>query len=183
MRTETIRRIYDGVVISLRIDRVTFADGGVAEREVVEHPGAVAIVAYDDLHVHMVRQPREAIEVEGMLEVPAGKLDVPGEPRLECAKRELAEEVGLEAASWDVMHQIYPSPGFSRELVTIFEARELRPVAEHRPIPDERIEVVPWPLLDLDSAIEACEDAKSLIGLLILRRRLHQQEVPDRVPA
>jgi ADP-ribose pyrophosphatase len=118
-----------------------------------------------------------------MLEVPAGKLDVPGEPRLACAQRELAEEVGLEAGSWEVMHQIYPSPGFSRELVTIYEARDLRPVAEHRPIPDERIEIVPWPLLDLDAAIAACEDAKSLVGLLILRNRLGEQEQPEHVSA
>ena len=79
----------------MRIDSFRYADGEPAEREVVAHPGAVAIVAHDDEHVYLVRQPREAVGEPALLELPAGKLDVEGETPLECAQRELAEEIGL----------------------------------------------------------------------------------------
>lgn len=172
MRSETIRRIYEGRVINLRIDRTVYDDGGESEREVVEHPGAVAIVAYDDVHVHLIRQPREAIDEPAMLEVPAGKLDVAGESRIACAQRELVEEIGMTASQWTELRTIYPSPGFCKETVTIFTASGLDRVADHRPDPDERIEVVPWPLHRLNYAIDEIVDAKSLIGLLLFRASL-----------
>ncbi|MFL5871795.1 MAG: NUDIX domain-containing protein [Solirubrobacterales bacterium] len=157
--------VYEGKIATVRIDEYRYADGSTSEREVVEHPGAVAMVAHDDLHIYLVRQPREAVGEEALLELPAGKLDVEGESPLECAQRELAEEIGKSALSWQQLKRFYTTPGFAAEQVTVFLATDLRDAA-NEPNPEERIEIVPWPLGDLWGAIEACEDAKSLIGLL-----------------
>ena len=162
------RTVYEGPVADVRIDEFRYDDGETAERQVVTHPGAVAIVAHDDTQVWLVRQPREPVGEEALLEVPAGKLDVEGESRLECAKRELAEEIGKTAAEWRELKRFYVSPGLTSEEMTLFLATGLSD-AEHDPDPEERIEIVPWPLDDLDGAIDACADSKSLVGLLMLR--------------
>jgi ADP-ribose pyrophosphatase len=162
------KTVYEGPIASVRIDRYRHDDGSVAERQVVTHPGAVAVIAHDDVHLYLVRQPREAVGEEVTLELPAGKLDVPGEGPLDCARRELAEEVGLAAGEWEELKRFYTSPGFCEEEITVYLATRLRWV-EHRPDPAERIEVAPWPLDDLDGAIAECDDAKSLVGLLVFR--------------
>ena len=162
------RTEWEGRIVSARIERWRHADGEEVEREVLGHPGAVAIVAHDDEHVWLVRQPREPVGVPDLLELPAGKLDEEGESPLQTAQRELAEEVGKAAESWRELEAFYSSPGFSDERVVIFLATGLSDVSAQAD-ENERIEVVPWPLDDLDGAIEACEDAKSLIGLLHLR--------------
>jgi 8-oxo-dGTP pyrophosphatase MutT (NUDIX family) len=165
--------VYEGKIATVRAERFRYADGSTSEREVVEHPGAVAMVAHDDLHIYLVRQPREAVGEEALLELPAGKLDIEGEAPLECAQRELVEEIGKSAGQWRELKRFYTTPGFAAEEVTVFLATDLQD-AEHQPNPEERIEIVPWPLSELDRAIEACEDAKSLIGLMLLfelRRR------------
>jgi 8-oxo-dGTP pyrophosphatase MutT (NUDIX family) len=167
------RVVYEGKIARVRIDRFRYPDGSTGEREVIEHPGAVAVVAHDDLHVYLVRQPREAVGEEALLELPAGKLDVDGESELECAQRELIEEIGKSADEWAELKRFYTTPGFAAEQVTVFLATGLRD-AEHEPDPEERIEIVPWPLSDLEHAIDSCEDSKSLIGLMMfveLRRR------------
>ena len=164
------RTVYEGKMANVRVDEFRYEDGSTAEREIVAHPGAVAVVCHDDLHVYLVRQPREAVDEERLLELPAGKLDVEGESPLECAKRELVEEIGKEASDWQELKRFYPSPGFAAEEVHVFLARDLADVP-HEPDPEERIEIVPWPLSDLDGAIEECQDSKSLIGLLLLRER------------
>jgi len=163
---------YEGEIVDVRTDTFHYEDGEEAEREIVAHPGAVGIVAHGDGVVWLVRQPREAVNDPALLEVPAGKLDVEGESRLNCAKRELAEEVGLEAEQWTERKRFFTSPGFAEEEVTIFEATALSEVENFEPDPSERIEIVRWPLVELDDAIEACHDSKSLIGLLELRSRL-----------
>jgi len=165
------RTVYEGPVADVRIDEFRYEDGETSERQVVEHPGAVAMVAHDDLHVWLVRQPREPVGADALLEIPAGKLDVQGEPPLECAQRELAEEIGKSAGEWRELKRFYVSPGLTSEEMTIFLATDLAD-AEGEPDPGERIEVVPWPLSELDGAIEACEDAKSLVGLLMLSELL-----------
>lgn len=157
---------YSGRIIEVRAEEFRHADGSTSEREVVVHPGAVAVVAHDDLHIWLVRQPREAVEEPALLELPAGKLDVDGESPLEAMKRELVEEIGKEAEEWTQLKRFYTSPGFAREEVTVFLATDLRD-ADHEPDPEERIEIVPWPLADLDGAIAQCADAKSIIGLLL----------------
>ena len=128
----------------------------------------MGILAVDDEHVWLTRQPREAAGLTASLEIPAGKRDVDGEPPLETAKRELAEEIGKRAASWQELKVFYTSPGFSDERVWLYLARELSDDADAEPDEDERIEIVPWPLDDLDAAIAECEDSKSLIALLWL---------------
>jgi 8-oxo-dGTP pyrophosphatase MutT (NUDIX family) len=165
--------VYEGKIATVRLERFRYPDGSTGEREVVEHPGAVAMIAHDDLHIYLVRQPREAVGEEALLELPAGKLDVEGESPLECAERELAEEIGKTADDWRELKRFYTTPGFAAERVTVFLATGLHDV-KHEPDPEERIEIVPWPLSELDRAIEACEDSKSLIGLMLffeLRRR------------
>jgi ADP-ribose pyrophosphatase len=164
--------VYDGKQIDVHIATYRYSDGGEAEREVVTHPGAVAIIAHDDEVIWLVRQPREAVEEDALLELPAGKLDVDGESRLECAQRELIEECGLRASEWTELKRFYTSPGFADEEVTIFLATGLEQVESEPADPEERIDIVRWPVPDIDVAIEECFDAKSLIGLVLLRDRL-----------
>jgi ADP-ribose pyrophosphatase len=168
------KTVYEGKIVDVRVDTFRHADGETAEREIVVHPGAVAVVAHDDEYVWLVRQPREAVEVPDLLELPAGKLDVDGESPLEAMKRELVEEIGKEADEWRELKRFYTSPGFAQEEVWIFVATGLRDV-EFDPDPEERIEIVPWPLADLDRAIAACTDSKTLIGLLLFRAEREAQ--------
>ncbi len=165
------RTTHEGKLSSVRIDEFRYEDGETAEREIVAHPGAVGIVAHDDEVLYMVRQPREAVGEAALLELPAGKLDVDGESPLECAKRELVEEVGIEASKWRELTRFYSSPGFTDEQVHLFAATDLT-VVEARPGEGERIEIVKVAIDDLDGAISDCEDAKSLVGLLMLRIEL-----------
>ncbi len=164
------RKTHDGNQVSVRVDEFRYEDGETAEREVVVHPGAVAVVAHDDRHLFMVRQPREAVGEESLLELPAGKLDVEDEWPIECGKRELVEEVGLKATQWRELKVIYSSPGFTDEKVHIFIAAGLTKV-DPEPTEGERIEIVEVPLDELDEVIEACSDAKSLVGLLLFREQ------------
>lgn len=166
----TSERIFEGHVVSLRVSTYRRPDGIEVRREVIDHPGAVVMVPVHRDHVLMVRQPREAVE-EFTLELPAGKLDKQGEPPLECAKRELAEEVGRAAAEWRDLGGFYTAPAILTEFIHCFMARDLTPVEVERP-ENEGIEVVAWPLADLDALIERVRDAKSLIGLLRLEREL-----------
>jgi 8-oxo-dGTP pyrophosphatase MutT (NUDIX family) len=170
MERNGARISHAGQTVRVRIDEIRYEDGSTAVREIVEHPGAVAIVAHDDRHLYMVRQPREAVGEESLFELPAGKLDVPGEAPIDCAKRELVEEVGLRAAAWRELKRIYTSPGFTDEETHIFIATDLTQ-DEPQPSEGERIEIVEVPLDELDEAIEACVDAKSLVGLLLFREQ------------
>lgn len=128
-------RVYDGGVISLRRDELAMPGDTSAVRDVVEHPGAVAVVAIDEQdRVVVVRQYRHPVGRE-LDELPAGLLDKDGEPALETAKRELAEEAGVAAEQWHVLVDLLTSPGMSDEAVRIFLARGLsevdRDVQEH----------------------------------------------------
>jgi ADP-ribose pyrophosphatase len=162
--------LYEGSQFSARKERFRHADGEVVEREFVRRVAAAAIVAYDDSCVWLVRQPREPIG-QMTLELPAGKVDE-GESPLQSARRELAEEIGREAEHWEEVEAYYPSSGYSDELVHVFAATGLREAPDAEADPGERIEVVKWPLADLDAAIAATNDAKTLIGLQWLRCRL-----------
>jgi len=168
MKRTSSRTTHEGEIVSVRIDEFEYEDGESAEREIVAHPGAVAIVAHDEKRFFMVRQPREPVGEEALLELPAGKLDEEGETPLQCAQRELVEEVGVEAADWRELKRVYTSPGFSDEQVHLFIATDLTRV-DPQPSEGERIEIVEVPLADLDDAIDSCADAKSLIGLLLFR--------------
>jgi ADP-ribose pyrophosphatase len=160
--------VYRGPIASVRMDTFRYPDGSTAERQVVVHPGAVAVIAHDGRVLYMVEQPREPVEEAALLELPAGKLDVEEETPLECAQRELAEEVGKSAGDWRELKSFYASPGFATELIHVFLATELYDV-RREPSEGERIEVVEVPLSKLDDAIGRCRDAKSLVGLLMLK--------------
>jgi ADP-ribose pyrophosphatase len=117
--------VYEGRVISLRRDTVAMPGGGDSVREVVTHQGAVAVVALDDQdRVLLLRQYRHPFG-RHLWELPAGLRDSDGEPPLETAKRELAEEALLGAARWSLLATIYSSPGFSDEQVLIYLAEDL----------------------------------------------------------
>jgi ADP-ribose pyrophosphatase len=161
--------VYDGSQFQARRARYRYADGAETEREYVHRVDAAAIVAYDDDCVWLVRQPREAI-LQYTLEIPAGKLDE-GESPLQSAKRELAEEIGREADDWQEIHTYHPTSGYSDEALHLFAATGLRE-SDVEPDPGERIEIVRWPLADLDAAIAATNDAKTLVGLQWLRSAL-----------
>ena len=163
--------VYRGPIASVRMDRFQYPDGSKDVRQVVVHPGAVCMLAHDNRVLYMVRQPREPVEEPALLELPAGKLDVDGETPLECAQRELAEEIGKSAGDWRELKSFYASPGFSTERIHLFLATELYDTKAAAGS-GERIEVVEVPLSELDEAIRRCEDAKSLVGLLTLRQML-----------
>jgi ADP-ribose pyrophosphatase len=159
--------VWTGRIASVRNDRFRHEDGEVVEREIVSHPGAVAVVAHDGEHLWLVRQPREAVE-DYLLELPAGKLDEEGEDALPTAKRELAEEIGKGAKTWEHLTTFYASPGFSDELIHVYLAIDL--YDEHAHTEEiERIEIVKVPLGELDDVIRSNVDSKSLIGLLWFR--------------
>jgi 8-oxo-dGTP pyrophosphatase MutT (NUDIX family) len=163
---------YDGKIVEVRIERFRHADGEVVSREIVRHKGAVAVVAHDDREVWLVRQPREAVGEPALLEIPAGRLDMEGEAPLAAAQRELAEEIGRGAGNWEPIVTYYTGAGFTDERVHLFLATGL--YESHADSEEnERIEIVRWPLARLDDAIAECRDAKTLIGLLWLARRLN----------
>jgi ADP-ribose pyrophosphatase len=168
LKTEVLRegRHVDFVAKTYRRE-----DGTEIEREIVEHPGSVAVLAHDEEFAYLVGQPREAVEDDELLEIPAGTLDKAGESELECAQRELAEEAELRAESWNLLHVIYPSPGFLTEKVTIFEATGLSPASGERD-EDEAIDVVRLPLAEIDAALPQIRDATTVIALLYLRQKL-----------
>jgi 8-oxo-dGTP pyrophosphatase MutT (NUDIX family) len=166
--------VYRGRLIEVRVERFRHADGEIVTREIVRHQGAVGIVAYDDQAVWLVRQPREAVGEERMLEIPAGRLDVDGEEPAQTARRELAEEIGRGAHNWEPILSYYSSPGFTDERVYLYCATGLYEQSAQSE-EQERIEVVAWPLTELARAIEDCRDAKTLIGLTWLARRLESR--------
>jgi 8-oxo-dGTP pyrophosphatase MutT (NUDIX family) len=162
---------YEGKIFSVAEETFRHEDGEEVTREIVRHKGAVGVVCHDGERIYLVRQPREAIGVPDLLEVPAGKLDVDGEEPLEAAKRELAEEIGKAAEHWELLHSFYTSAGFTDEECIVYLATGLSD-AEADTDEHERIDVETRPLSELDALIDEVRDAKTLIGLLELRRRL-----------
>ena len=144
-----------GRLITVRADKVRMPDNNLAEREVVIHPGAVAVLALDDaFQVLVIRQYRHPVK-RLLWEIPAGLRDVSGEPTWATARRELLEEAGYRARDWRVLVDYYSSPGFSTERLRIFLARDLEfvPEAERDFVPeDEETQLVSaW--LPLDEAV------------------------------
>lgn len=126
--------LVDAPIIALRRDEVRMPGGGSAHREILEHFGAVAVVAERDGEIAMVNQYRRSVD-ERLWELPAGLLDVADEDPLSCAARELAEEAGLGAQHWELLADLFTSPGICDEAVRVYLARGLRevprPPAEH----------------------------------------------------
>lgn len=163
-----VDEVWNGRIASVRVERWRLEDGEEVEREVVGHPGAVAIVAHDGEQIFLVRQPREPVGDPALLELPAGKLDEEGEDVLATAKRELAEEIGKGARTWRHLTTFWSSPGFSDEEIHVYLATDL--YDEHAEADEnERIEIETAPLSELDRVIRDCKDSKSLVGLLWLK--------------
>ncbi|MEA2308177.1 MAG: hypothetical protein QOG41_1386 [Thermoleophilaceae bacterium] len=159
---------YRGKLVGIRKSRYRYDDGEEADREHAVLPDAVSIVAHDGDHLFLVRQPREAVGEEALLELPAGKLDKDGEGPLETAKRELKEEIGKAAREWIHLTTFWSSPGFCDEQAHLYLATDLYDESADSG-EDERIEIVTVPLDKLDETIAECRDAKTLIGLLWFR--------------
>ena len=159
--------VYTGCIFNVNRLRVSLPNGREAVRDVVRHPGAVAIVALtDDGRICLVRQYRTALG-RVTIEIPAGKLD-PGEDPLVCAKRELREETGMEADQMAFLTTIGTSVGFCDELIHIYMATGLRFVASN-PDDDEflNVDLVPLPEL-IDAVLDGrIEDCKTVTGALI----------------
>jgi len=165
-RTLERREIYHGRVVKLHVDKVALPDGGTSYREIVDHPGGVAILALDsDNRVPVVRQYRYAFS-RVVLEIPAGKRE-PGEEPFLTAKRELKEEVGAEAASWQDLGTLLPSPGCYGETLYLYLARDLT-FGDLSPDEDEFLTVERIPF---DELCELClsgavQDGKTVAAVL-----------------
>jgi ADP-ribose pyrophosphatase len=166
------RRIYEGRIVNLRVDSVRLPSGRITEREIVEHRGAVGIVAVDESgEVLLVNQFRAAV-ARTLLEIPAGTLE-DGEEAEACAFRELSEETGYVAERIEELYVFYVSPGFSDERICLYLATDLT-LGSQRVESDEIIEVVKVPLdraLEMIRTGEIC-DGKSILGLIAASARL-----------
>ena len=170
--------VHHGHYLQFRVDTIQRTDGSTAKRDIVGHPGAIAVLAIDDdRRVLLVRQWRTAAG-EALLEIPAGTLDVHDgvtEDPFVAARRELEEETGHRAASWRKLAEFWTAPGFATELMHLYLATGIAGAAADdrlTPDEDERLELRALPLdeaigLALDGSIR---DAKSILGLLWLDR-------------
>jgi ADP-ribose pyrophosphatase len=162
-----------GHIVTVRKDSVELPSGELVSREVVEHPGAVAVLALDDEdRVLMIRQYRHPVGAT-LLEIPAGLRDVPGEPLVETARRELLEETGYRADTWHVLADFATSPGISTERLRVFLARDLTVVPhsqrEYVPEHEEAYLTTAWvPLTDAVHAVLAGElhNGVAIVGIL-----------------
>ena len=163
MKPDESRTVYDGKLIDVTLER-----WGDHEREIVEHPGAVAIVAVDGAgYVTLVRQLREPARKE-LVELPAGTLEQ-GERPLETARRELEEETGLRGGEWRELAAFWTTPGFCRERMHLYLAEGVE-AGEASPDEDEQVELVRVHVDELPARIAELEDAKTLAGLLLYLR-------------
>ena len=160
---DSSRLVYDGSLLGLTIER-----WGENDREIVEHPGAVAIVAVDlDGYVTLVRQLREPAR-KLLLELPAGTAEE-GEEPLETAQRELQEECGLTGGEWRELAAFWTTPGFCRERMHVFAAEGVER-GEASPAADEELELVRWRVGEVRGRLHEIEDAKTIAGLLLYLR-------------
>ena len=165
MKPDESHVAYDGKLVAVTVER-----WGDNEREIVEHPGAVAIVAVDaEERVWLVRQLREPARKK-LVELPAGTREA-GEEPLATAKRELREECGLTGGEWRELTAFWTTPGFCREYMHVYLAEGVEP-GEAEPDDDEDVEIVRWRVDELESRLAEVEDAKTLAGLLLF---LHQR--------
>jgi len=166
LKPDSAQTVYDGKLFDVTVER-----WGGQEREIVEHPGAVAVVAVDtEGMLTLVRQRREAAR-KNLLELPAGTLE-DGERPHDSARRELEEETGLTGGTWRELAAFYTTPGFCRERMHLFVAVGVER-GRSSPEADEELEVVRWSTNEIAARLDEIEDAKTLAGLLLY---LHETE-------
>lgn len=168
------RLIHKGAVVDFVEVTVAAQAGGQHVRDVVRHPGAVSVVPFDGENVILVQQYRAALNAD-LIEIPAGKRDVDGEPPIVTAGRELAEEVGLAAGRMELLVNMHHSPGFCDEYGYVFLATDLSEVPINREGPEEQVMSVAS--VPLSEAVQMCfdgriTDSKTLIGLMALALRV-----------
>lgn len=166
-KTLSTQKIFDGKIISLQVDDVELPNGKTAKRELIKHPGAVAIIALtEENKLVLVEQYRKALD-RTIVEIPAGKLEKGEEPS-QCAKRELEEETGYECKTLELVSSFYTSPGFADEIVHVFLAKGLRKKENAAGLDeDEFVNLLEW---TLDEALQAIEkkqiyDAKTMFAV------------------
>jgi ADP-ribose pyrophosphatase len=173
-----VRNIYTGKVVTLNIDTVRLPNGVTVDLETIRHPGAAAVVPIkNDETVVLIRQFRHA--AGGFIyEIPAGKLS-PGEDPLNCAARELEEEVGYRASTFELLSSIFTAPGFADEVIHIYKATGLTKGRQHLDR-DEVLEIVEMPLGEAIARIQdgTIRDGKSIVGL----QAVYIKTVTDRLP-
>ncbi len=177
-KTLDSQRIYEGKIINLRKDSVTVS-GGVSQREIVEHPGGAVIAALKpDGHMIMVRQYRKAAQ-RVMLEAPAGKIDAGEEPQA-AALRELQEETGYRAGKIRFLTRMYPSVGYSEEVLYLYLCTDLTP-GETSFDENEAIDIEEYPVNQLCSMVMEgrIEDGKSQVLILMIRELLAAGELQE----
>jgi ADP-ribose pyrophosphatase len=164
------RRVFAGRAFSVRVDELESAGGRRWTLEVVEHPGAVAIVAMlPDREIVLVQQTRHAVG-RMLFEIPAGTIEPPETPDA-CARRELAEEAGYAAHTWERLATFYPAPGFSNEEMHLFLAEDLHPAPAEREEEDLTVHRVPLAVARRLVATGEIRDAKSIVGVLLAAER------------
>ncbi len=164
------KRLFDGYIISLRQDTLKLPDGMTVTREIVEHNGGVTIACLPKPgQIILIRQYRYPIDKE-IIELPAGRIEL-GEDPLVCAQRELIEETGYKASSWEEVARFYSAPGFCNEMLYLYKASDITFLGKNLDV-DEETEVL---ILPLEDAWELCltgeiQDAKTIAGLALLRK-------------
>lgn len=167
VKVHKITNLYNGKIFDVVLEKVTLPNGAIKNREIVRHPGAAAMVPLlDDGKVLLISQYRHAVS-EFLWEIPAGTLE-PDEAAIECARRELVEETGYEASSFNKLAEILPAPGYTDEHIHIFLATGLKSVKQKLE-DDEVLELQP---MAFDTALEMItkgeiQDAKTIAGLLL----------------
>lgn len=170
-KTITSKKIFDGKIIKLFVDEVVLPNGQQSKREIVKHPGAVAVVAItNEDKLVLVKQYRKALE-KTTLEIPAGKLEA-GEEPVECAIRELEEETGYRAKHVQPLYSFYTSPGFADEIIHLFWAEDLEQGVVQLD-QDEFVDLVEYSLEECVAAIEANQicDAKTILAVHLWKQK------------
>ncbi|AET61476.1 nudix hydrolase [Paenibacillus terrae HPL-003] len=170
-KTVSTQPIFEGKVITLQVDTVELPDGSTGKREIVKHPGAVAVLALHEGKMLVVDQYRQAMG-RCEVEIPAGKLEK-GEDPMEAAGRELREETGYTAKSLKLLHSFYTSPGFADEIIHLYVAEELE-LGEMEPDEDEFLELFEVTLEEAQTLIREgrISDAKTILA--VYAWQLHQ---------
>ncbi|MCQ6266108.1 NUDIX hydrolase [Fictibacillus sp. WQ 8-8] len=169
--------VYSGKIIDLEIQEVLLPNGNKSKREIVKHPGAVAIIALTpENKLLLVRQYRKALE-KTIVEIPAGKLEKNEDP-LECAKRELLEETGYECGSLEYLSSFYTSPGFADELIHLYFTDSLKECKEQQPDEDEFLDVLEVSIEEAEEFVknQQIHDAKTAYAVqyVLLKRKLEK---------